>query len=263
MSMYPVLSRAVGASLLAALFLAAPARADDPQFPGATAPEPASQWGIGLGANVSAEQYRGAGSKTSPLPLIMYDSAHVRVFGNVLDLKLPPAAGVTFAVRVKYALGDGYDDNDSPYLRGMAERKGGLWLGGVATWKTAPVTLTAQWLKAAGNSRGQQFQLDAQHAFQLGRWQLVPHVDATWSDKQDVDYYYGVTNTEATPARPAYVGQASTDTTIGLRVNFAVRPHHILLLDVSDTHRGGGITDSPLVDKANVPSLKAGYLYQF
>jgi outer membrane protein len=238
--------------------------AADPAFPGVVAPAAvAPHWGLGLAASANREVYRGDSSQTTAIPLILYDSAWLHVFGNTLDLKLPPAGTLRFALRAKYALGDGYKPGDSAFLAGMSERKGSLLLGAAASWKTPLATVSAEWLKAGNNSHGQQAQLSAEHAFRYGRLELVPHLGASWSDSKYVDYYYGVTQAEATAARPAYTAGAATDVSAGLRVTYALRRNQLLLLDAGDTHHGKGVTDSPLTDKRNTPSLKVGYLYLF
>jgi outer membrane protein len=256
--------RLILCSSLSAVFTPLTAYAQDPQFPGVLAPTPmSSHWGLGLGGSIKGEQYRGAGTKTSAIPLLMYDSEYVHVFGTTVDLKLPSVGGVNFALRAKYGTSGGYKPDDSAFLHGMEQRKGGPWLGGVATWKTAPLTLTAEWLKAPSNSNGQQFKIDAEHAFKYGKLQLVPHIDIEWSDKKYVDYYYGVTANEATVSRPAFMGKASTDTSLGMRAAYPLQLNQLILLDVSIKHFGSSIGDSPLVDKTTQPSLRFGYLYQF
>jgi outer membrane protein len=236
----------------------------DPAFPGVVAPAPdATHWGLGLGAGSSGARYRGEGYQTSAIPLILYDSTWLHAFGSTLDLKLPSYEALHFALRAKYALGDGYRASDSAYLYGMDERKGSLMLGGAASWKTPLATFSIEWLKAVNNSHGQQAQFTVEHPFRYGRLEIVPHLGAQWSDSSYVDYYYGVTAPEATAARPAYRAGASTDVSAGLRLTYALKVNQMLLLDVADTRRGKGVTDSPLSDRSSVPSLKLGYLYQF
>src|SRR4051812_21693457 len=69
--------------------------------PGVTAPATVSSWGLGLGVATERETYKGDGNKTQVIPLLMYDSEYVRVFGNMVDLKLPTALGIRFALRAK------------------------------------------------------------------------------------------------------------------------------------------------------------------
>ena len=256
---------AVAVTLIGTVLALPSAQADDPEFPGVVGPKVAtSQLGLGIAVADTEVQYRGKDNSTSLIPLILYDNQYLHVFGNTVDLKLPSLSHLHFAVRAKYALGDGYKASQSDYLYGMAERKGGLWLGGAASWDSQLVTLSASWTKATNDSKGQQFEVNAEHGFRSGRFQLTPHVGVVRSDKKYVDYYYGVRPDEVRADRPAYAGtDAATEVSAGVRVNYALSRQQMLLLDVSDTHRGSAITDSPLVDKASTPSVKAGYLYLF
>ena len=257
---------ASGFITVAATMLVLPlVHADEPYLSGgAVADSGTSRFGLGLAASYTSGQYRGKDDTTALIPLVLYDNRYVHVFGNTVDLKLPSFSTFTFALRAKYALGDGYKAGDSNYLAGMAERKGGVWLGGAATWKGALATVSAQWLKAPSDSKGQEVELSAEHHFNAGPVQLTPHVSVKLSDKKYVDYYYGVPNDETRAGRPVYLANTSaTEDTIGLRATYPFNRHQLLLLDVTDTRRSSAISDSPLVDKKLSPSLKFGYLYSF
>jgi len=253
------------AACSSAIFLAAPlAHADDPAFPGVVAPtETTSHWGLGLAAISSGQLYRGDSSKTTALPLILYDSEYIHFFGNTFDLKLPTYANIDFAIRAKYGVGAGYKPGDSSYLNGMAERKAGFSVGFAATTKTNYGTFSAEWQKMPSDSKGQHAQIGAEWPIKQGRFEFVPHIGVEWEDRKSVDYYYGVLPGEATATRSAYTGKATTDFSAGVRVNYALARNQVLVLNVTDTHFGKNITNSPLVDKTNAPSVQFGYLYQF
>lgn len=251
-------------SASALLMLAPAAYADDPAFPGVVAPVAApSHWGLGLAAVATGEIYRGDSNKTTPFPLVFYDSQYIHFFGNAFDVKLPELHGIAFALRAKYGAGAGYKASDSSELSGMAERKAGVSVGFAATTKTGFGTFSAEWQKMPNNSKGQQVQIGAQWPIKQDRVEFVPHIGADWADRKFVGYYYGVLPGEATPTRAAYAGDAATNVDVGIRVNYALARNQLLVLDVTDTHYGKNITASPLVDKTTAPSLKFGYLYQF
>jgi outer membrane protein len=230
-----------------------------------TTAQPASdaQWSLGLGGGIARSPYRGYGYQSSALPLLVYDSQRLHFFGTAADLKLGSLQQFDFTLRAQYS-GDGYQSNDAAILNNMAERKYALWFGGSATWRAPWARLTAQWLKdGSGHSHGQTFRLNAERGFRLGRVMLTPHLGVTWYDKNYVDYYYGVRQDEANAARNAYTGKPTVNTSIGLRTGLSLSAAQSVFLDASATHLGSGITDSPLVDRATVPSVRMGYLYQF
>ncbi len=261
------LSRIRLASFACLVLLAAQAQGQttaDPLAPAAAPAAGAASWGLGVGAQFSRSPYRGVGNRNSAIPIVLYDGSWVRVRGNVIDLKLPSSGAFDFALRAKYALGSGYEADDSSYLTGMAERKGGLMLGAAADWRSPLGKLSLEWLgDVSDHSKGQNLRLGIEHGYRLGAFNLTPHLGLTWMDEKYVDYYYGVRAEEALPLRAAYQGAATTNAELGLRVDYGLTPASFILIDAGYERLGGGIKDSPLVERKSVPSLRLGYLYNF
>ena len=229
------------------------------------ADEPAadSQWGLGLAVGVSQRPYRDADNQTRALPLLTYENRWVHVGGPGVDLKLPSAGPVSFALRARYAF-DGYEQDDAPILNGMTERKDSIWLGGAAKWHNALADVSAEWLgDVSSHSKGQQFKLQLDRGFRAGAFEFTPRVAAIWLDRRYVDYYYGVTAPEAAGNRPFYEGAATVNAEVGLRTVYGLAPRHALSLDVGTTRLGTGIKDSPLVERRNVSRVFFGYVHRF
>ncbi|WP_332293244.1 MipA/OmpV family protein [Aquincola agrisoli] len=233
----------------------------------APAPEagtgPASPWGLGLGVAYDRQPYRDFDDKAQALPLLVYENRWVSIFGPRIDLKLPSAGPVSFRLRAAYS-GDGYEDDDSPYLRGMDKRKSSFWLGGAATWRNEIANVSAEWLgDASGHSKGQRFKLQAERRFQAGAFDLTPRLAAQWVDSKYVDYYYGVRSSEVRLGRSVYEGDATVNVEAGLRIGYGITPKQSVFLDVSTTRLGSGIKDSPLVDRSSTSGVRIGYFYRF
>ena len=222
-------------------------------------------WGLGLGVSAAKSPYLGMKNDTTVIPLLSYENQYVRFFGNTLDVKLPSTGDFDFSLRGKIPFGGGYKAIDSAYFAGMTDRKGAFDLGGAVTWRTALGKASLEYLRdVSGHSKGSKLKLGFEHAFRFdGRFEVVPHFELTREDAKSVDYYYGVTAAEATSARPQYLGKATTNTELGVRFGYAIDPRQRLLLDVVDTRRGSGITNSPLVARKSTPGLKFGYIYGF
>lgn len=222
-----------------------------------------SQWGLGLGASYERKAYRDFDDKVQALPLILYENSRVSLFGTTFDVKLPSAGPVALRLRARYA-GDGYEADDSPFLAGMAERKGGVWLGGAAAWRTGYGNLSAELLgDASGHSKGAKFKLLFERSFKQGAVDITPRIAANWADSKFVDYYYGVRDGEARAGRAAYHGDASVNLELGLRLGYALAPRQSVFVDVSATRLGSDIKDSPLVERSNQTGVRVGYLYRF
>ncbi len=244
------------AALVASLALWAPA--------GTWAQESdASSWGLGLAVAADRKPYRDFDDKLQPLPLLTYENRWIHIAGPGVDFKLPSAGPVGLRLRSRFGF-DGYEAKDSPWLAGMHERKGSLWLGAAATWDTGPVQMSAELLAdASGHSKGRQFKLQAERRFQLGAWDITPRVALQQQDRKTVDYYYGVEGHEARLARPAYEGSSAVNLQAGVRVGYTLAPRQWIFVDVSSTRLGSAIKNSPLVNRSSQSAVTAGYLYRF
>lgn len=223
-----------------------------------------SVFGLGVGVGYQRQPYRDFDDKASPIPYIVYENRWASVAGPTADLKLVSTSSLSLRLRAKYAFGEGYEADDSPYLVGMAERKASFWLGGAAVWRTDLATLSAELLgDGSGESKGSRFSLAIERRFSSGKFDFTPRLAVHRLDRKFVDYYYGVRAQEATALRPAYEGKSTTNVELALQVGYSLAPRQRLMLDVGRTQLGSGIKESPLVDRSNQMGARLGYLYMF
>jgi len=257
----PRVRTALTGAALAALGLGS-ALAQTSASPGADSGA-ATQWGLGVGLDYQRRPYRDFDDKLRALPLLMFENRYVSVLGTRADLKLPSQGPVSFSLRMRYAL-DGYEADDSPFLAGMAKRKDSLWLGGTATWRSGFGNLSAEVLgDASGHSQGAQFRLQLDRRIRAGDFGFTPRIAAHWMDRKYVDYYYGVRAAEARTGRAFHRGEDAVNLELGVRVDYALTPRQSMFLDLSATHLGNAIQDSPLVDRSGLAGVRVGYLYRF
>lgn len=231
-------------------------------YPPESLDTPTMNWALGLGGGVSRKPYAGSDMKAHITPLLMYQNDWVSINGLGGALKLPSYGPFQFRLSVRY--GGGYKADDTAVLNGMEDRKGSLWIGPQVTWRSDVGNLSAEWLgDAMGNSKGQQMKLQFDHNFRVGGLSIRPRVGVTWLNDNYVDYYYGVTAPEATAVRPTYLGQATTNVEVGVRVAYPLAPDQVVSVDIGSTRLGSGITSSPLVDKSRQVSVRLGYLVRF
>ncbi|MDR6495335.1 MipA/OmpV family protein [Paraburkholderia sp. 22099] len=221
-----------------------------------------THWGLGAGVGIEPSPYKGDSARITPIPLFYVDNKWISAFATTLDLKVGQWNGVTLALRGKVGILEGYKGSDAPILNGMENRKSvTFWYGPALGWQSGFGTLTASYL--VGGNKGQQAAVDFRKAFEFGKWTVEPHVDTRWLSDKYVDYYYGVTQSEARAGRPAYDGTSTLNTTIGTRVAYRLTQQQSVSLDLQVTHLGSGISDSPLVGKRFIPAARLGYMYQF
>ncbi|QWP75272.1 MipA/OmpV family protein [Lysobacter sp. K5869] len=245
-----------GLALAASPLLAGAQESDDSQSDDST-------WAIGLGATLIQRPYRDIDDELKAVPLISYESSRWSLAGSRFDFKVNRSEELSFRLRARYAL-DGYDANDSPFLRGMHDRDDSAWVGGAVAWRLPWVDLSAEYLAdAMGNSKGSRALLQAQHRFAFGRFGLTPRLGAEWVDKKYVTYYYGVLPEEVTPSRAAYEGKATVNFETGVRADYTIGRKHTVFLDVGMIKFGDSIKDSPLVDGSDQVRTSIGYAYRF
>lgn len=227
-----------------------------------------SPWALGIGVASRQMPYAGADRDTTAIPLVFYENSWFRLAGpnaefKLLNYSLSPTQRLSGGLRVKYS-SEGYEDNDSPRLAGMAERKGGFWGGAGLTWHNPVAQISADWTgDLSGHSKGQRVQLQVERRMPVGSFSLTPRLGAQWMDSKYVDYYYGVRASEATAARAAYSAKSATAIEAGLRVDYGFNRHHAVFVDLSVTGLPDEIKDSPIVDRSSVSRVAVGYLYRF
>ena len=220
-----------------------------------------TKWGIGAGVDFQKEPYKNYGTKVLPLPLFFFDDKWVHIVGPTVDLKLWHWDGVSLTMRGKYEFGNVYSGADSSSLTGMHNRKGGLWFGPAAEWRTSIGTLSGDFM--TGGNKGQQAHLQFSKELEYGRVSVEPYASVEWLSRNYVDYYYGVTQSEVRSGRSEYSGKSTENVTVGTRVAYTFALHQIVSIDLGVTRLGSSIYDSPIVGKRYTPRIGLAYLYQF
>jgi len=259
---HPHSIRLLFATAVLACALPGSAQVVAPEQVAAEASPKSSQWGLGLGVGFDKSPLRDFDDEVDPLPLVLYESARLSVFGARIDYKLPSYGPLQFRLRARYA-NDGYEAKDSPYLAGMEERKGGLWLGGAAIWRSDALSVASEFTAATGDAEGKRFKLELNREFRTGAVTITPRISAEWYDQDFVAYYYGVRASEVRPNRQAYSGDSSQAIEAGVRFGYAWQRRHNFFIDVSAKSLGSEIKDSPLVERSTESSIRLGYLYAF
>lgn len=261
-----VRAQAAAAALACSLPLAALAQ---PQGGPPGGPQLTSTWSLGVGVASMQAPYRGMDREAKLLPFVRYENRYFKISGLGGEVKLPglrlsDTQEINFGLVGRFDM-SGYEADDSPFLTGMAERKGGLWAGARAEWDNPWATVTAEWTgDASGNSKGQKFSLGLERTWRLGqKFMLTPGVTATRHDQKYVDYYYGVRANEVRAGRAAYTGEAGTNVEVALRGMYVIDRNNSLMLSVGTTRLASEIKKSPLVNRTSENRIILGYVYRF
>lgn len=227
-------------------------------------------WGLGIAGLTQQQAYTGIDRFYVAIPLIYFENRWVELMGPWLDLKLPGLEWgedqeLKFAVRTQLFGFDGYKPGDAPILKGMGERKNGIFSGPAFKWSNPIVDVFGEAMfDVSGNSEGQRFSLGLERQFHFGEHlMLTPGVAATWLDEKYANYYYGVRSNEARADRPAYDAGSTVNTEISLRADYMFDQHQTVFVQFGYTMLGSEIDDSPLTDSSDETMSFMGYLYRF
>lgn len=234
-------------SLLVSLAAALPVRAQDAP----PVPEKGTQWFVGIGAIASPRPYEGADAAVFPVPVFGVRSGPfffetIRTGFRVVNTK---HWKTDLLAQARF---DGHEEDDSPVLKGMEERRmsadAGVRVQG--KWDHVETEFTAV-TDVLSRHEGQELGVSVGRPIKAGGWTITPGVGARWLSDNLADYYYGVELDEATADRPYY----EVGSTINPRVEvkffkpFAQRKW-IFTSSVSMEWLGDEIRDSPIVDRS-------------
>lgn len=227
---------------------------------------PQGGWTVGVFGFSSETAY--GFNDNAAVPMVEYENEYFKLGVPSVEVKLPWLSddNISFGVTVDlFGAEGGYKASDAPILRGMAERKSGLWAGAVMEWKNEVVDLSFKALRdVGGDSKGSSFEIAASRNFFVGeRFMISPSLTATRLDAKTVDYYYGVRASEATAGRAAYTGSATVNLKAGVNFGYMLTDNQMLMLDISATKLGSGIADSPIAVDDTLTSIGLGYMFRF
>ncbi len=234
--------------------MAAPAQPPDPNKP---------QLALGVAVISSPEPYRGADDEVLAVPAIMFSYKRFYFRGIYAGFNLLAQGGFEVDLIARPRL-DGYDEGDSPFLRGMDDRDISADLGFQVEWegerfslRLTPVT------DILDRSGGQEVAFEILLPIQRGPFRIEPRVGAVWLSADSADYYYGVRPEEARPGRPAYAPGETVNLTAGVFGFAPVTGRWVAQGFLELEHLGKELQDSPIVDQDLGLTAFAGLSYSF
>ncbi|NNJ73167.1 MAG: MipA/OmpV family protein, partial [Enterobacterales bacterium] len=159
---------------------------------------------------------------------------------------------------------DGYDPKDSLALQGMKERKqsfdAGISFNYSAIWGQTEIIYIAD---ATDTHDGDELRLTYQYPYTSGKWLVVPSIGINWQDESLVDYYYGVTATEASAERPEYNGFKASNVFAQLSMGYQIDDDLKLLAGVKYSKFDDDILASPIISRSTQADVFAAVVYIF
>ena len=115
------------------------------------------------------------------------------------------------------------DPNSNAFYAGLEKREQsvdtGLELSIEKNWGKVRFDFVTDTLNV---HQGQEARVSYRYRFQRGPWSISPYIGYTWQDEKLTNYYYGVSEAEANPERPAYLPGESKWLSFGLNTSWQI-----------------------------------------
>ncbi|MES2204548.1 MAG: MipA/OmpV family protein [Pseudomonadota bacterium] len=220
---------------------------------------------VGLGFAYNQNIYDGVGNHIQAFPLLNLNYDDFFIQGFTAGYNAYQDESTTFALIVQPMFG-GYDSSDSDALAGMSDTSYLVNTGVQMQYRLMPFSLTAAAVhdvtgRTGGNSASLKFA--AMVPLDDTRMVLIPSITMTWLDSDITDYYYGVTQSEATATRAAYDPGTAVNIGYGLTLKYQMAEHWGATFGYVFTQYADDISDSPIVSRSYSSAVVAGISYIF
>ncbi|MFO7534417.1 MAG: MipA/OmpV family protein [Kiritimatiellia bacterium] len=210
--------------------------------------------GAGVGVLAQTSPYRDSDSGVvRPIPALTYIGDRFQILGPFAQCGIVNGADVSLAATARYRVG-AYEESDSAYLEGLGDRRDTL-MGGLAVQGKLPAGFRLSLgyeNDVLGRTDGGAGRLGLRRAFQHGVLSISPHLALNWLSADLADYEYGVPADRVREGRPAYRPGAAINSEIGVSLFVELSRDWRIILNGSATFLPAEITDSPIVERAQV-----------
>lgn len=163
------------------------------------------------------------------------------------------------------SVGKGYETDDSPVFAGMEERDASLDLG-----ISADYTLGASQVKAtlvhdiSGAHDGLVADVNLSHNYELAQGlSVVPRVGVAYTSENYTNYYFGVSQSEATANRAAYKADGAFNPYVGYSVSMPLTESWSVVHQAAYVWLDDEIDNSSLTDRNSAWFAAVGIGYTF
>ena len=200
---------------------------------------------------------------TDLIPLYLFEGKYIFLHGTAGGVYLlnREAFQVNFYARYRFRK---LDPDSNAYYEGLEERKqtvdAGFQLGLTQSWGD----LKLSWITDTLNRHnGQEVELSYRYRFEAGPWSISPFVSWSWEDADLSNYYFGVSEAEARPDRPAYLPGEAQWISFGLNTSWQASDRIVLFGNIGFGGTSSDVANSPIVDEPGASAAFIGGTYIF
>ena len=156
------------------------------------------------------------------------------------------------------------DPDSNAFYAGLEERKQSLDAGIELGLKQRWGELKFSWVTdTLGRHNGEEAQFSYRYRLDAGPWSFSPFVAWTWQSDNLTNYYFGISEAEATPDRPAYQPGESEWVSFGINTSWQITDNISAFANVAFVGADTVVVDSPLTEEDAFSSVFVGGIYQF
>ncbi len=217
----------------------------------------------GLATGISQQPYIDVNTNYVVFPFIGYRGDRLNILGPFVSYRVKRDDYIDFALHIQPRF-DGYEASDSPIFEGMKDRDLSIDVGLSLTHKKNDWKAQIKGLgDILGRSNGKGVTLNLGKTIRNGPFFFEPNVGLEFLDSQYVDYYYGVSLSEATIERSAYEGRSAFSYSFGVSFRTPILFNGFTRLSLSYKKLGSNITKSQLVDGDQVFNIQFAFSKYF
>ena len=154
------------------------------------------------------------------------------------------------------------DPTSNEYYAGLDERKQSLDAGLEFSVRRPWGEIKLDWVTdTLHRHNGEEARIVYRYNIDRGPWTFSPFVAWAWQDDDLTNYYFGVSEAEATPERPAYLPGNSQWVSVGMNTGWQVSDRTVLFGNVGFGFLDDAAKDSPLVDNDMFINVFVGATY--
>ncbi|MDH4047254.1 MAG: MipA/OmpV family protein [Gammaproteobacteria bacterium] len=235
------------------------------EIPFTHAPEGTAALGGGL--RFGQSPYRASDNSelrtTDLIPLYLYEGKYFFVHGTAGGIHVIKRDAFRFDLYTRYRF-QKLDPASNAYYAGLEKREQSLDTGLQMSLNQKWGGLKLTWLAGALNRHnGQEVELAYRYRYDAGPWSISPYISWSWQNDNLTNYYFGVSEAEARPDRPAFVPGESEWVSVGLNTSWHATDRIVFFANFGFSGTDSEVVNSPLVDKPRFSTAFVGGTYIF
>jgi outer membrane scaffolding protein for murein synthesis (MipA/OmpV family) len=197
------------------------------------------------------------------IPLYLYNGKWLFARGTAGGVHLFNNDRFEFNLYTRYRF-QKLDPDSNVFYEGLEERKQSLDAGIEAGLTQDWGELKLSWVTdTLDRHNGEEIRFSYRYRFESGPWSFSPYASWTWQDDNLTDYYFGVSEAEARPDRPAFSAGESQWLSFGINTSWQLTDRIVLFGNVAFAGTESEVLNSPLVEEAGFSQAFVGGTFNF